>query len=130
GDAENLAWKLALVARGRAGDRLLDSYTLERRPLARTVLQNTTANTRILVGEGPLTRLIRDRVLVPLLGLPSVQANATRNASQLWVTYAKGPLGRGARGRRPRPGDRVHDLDCLRPDGTRTRLYAALGASW
>ena len=38
GDAENLAWKLALVVSGRAGERLLDSYEAERRPIAKGVL--------------------------------------------------------------------------------------------
>jgi 3-(3-hydroxy-phenyl)propionate hydroxylase len=33
-DAENLAWKLALVASGKAGDGLLDTYDSERRPHA------------------------------------------------------------------------------------------------
>ena len=33
-DAQNLAWKLALVLGGRAGDGLLDSYETERRPAA------------------------------------------------------------------------------------------------
>ncbi|MGO1051729.1 FAD-dependent monooxygenase [Crossiella sp. CA198] len=33
-DAENLAWKLAMVHRGQAGPALLDSYEAERRPLA------------------------------------------------------------------------------------------------
>ena len=32
GDAQNLAWKLAAVLDGRAGDPLLDSYERERRP--------------------------------------------------------------------------------------------------
>ena len=32
-DAHNLAWKLALVTRGKAGDALLDSYESERRPI-------------------------------------------------------------------------------------------------
>lgn len=32
-DAHNLAWKLALVTRGQAGDGLLDSYETERRPI-------------------------------------------------------------------------------------------------
>jgi 3-(3-hydroxy-phenyl)propionate hydroxylase len=31
-DAENLAWKLAMVADGKAGDELLDSYEAERQP--------------------------------------------------------------------------------------------------
>ncbi|WP_460071169.1 FAD-dependent monooxygenase [Streptomyces sp. YKOK-I1] len=33
-DAHNLAWKLALVLRGHAGPELLDSYELERAPVA------------------------------------------------------------------------------------------------
>ncbi len=33
-DAHNLAWKLALVLQGQAGDGLLDSYESERRPAA------------------------------------------------------------------------------------------------
>jgi 2,4-dichlorophenol 6-monooxygenase len=34
GDVHNLCWKLAAVLRGRAGDQLLDSYEVERRPVA------------------------------------------------------------------------------------------------
>src|SRR5690606_14640640 len=33
-DVHNLAWKLAFVLRGRAGNRLLDTYDVERRPIA------------------------------------------------------------------------------------------------
>ncbi|GAA3725935.1 FAD-dependent monooxygenase [Streptomyces tremellae] len=36
-DAHNLAWKLAAVVRGRAGEELLDSYEHERRPVALAV---------------------------------------------------------------------------------------------
>ncbi|MFC4562993.1 FAD-dependent monooxygenase [Nocardiopsis mangrovi] len=130
GDAENLGWKLALVTAGRAGIGLLDTYTAERRPLATEVLAGTTANTKILVGERAVTRVVRDRLFVPLLNLPAVQRNATRTASQLWVTYRKGPLGASSRGRGPHAGDRVPDLDCRRADGTRTRLHAELGCAW
>jgi len=35
-DAQNLAWKLAAVEAGRAGERLLESYQVERRPVAQT----------------------------------------------------------------------------------------------
>jgi 3-(3-hydroxy-phenyl)propionate hydroxylase len=38
-DAANLAWKLALVVRGRAADSLLDSYGTERRPHARAYVE-------------------------------------------------------------------------------------------
>ncbi len=33
-DAQNLAWKLALVLKGQAGDALIDTYEAERRPAA------------------------------------------------------------------------------------------------
>lgn len=34
GDAHNLGWKLAMVARGEASESLLDSYAAEREPVA------------------------------------------------------------------------------------------------
>jgi 2-polyprenyl-6-methoxyphenol hydroxylase-like FAD-dependent oxidoreductase len=128
GDAENLAWKLGLVVRGRADPALLATYACERRPLATDVLQRTTANTRILVGESAVARILRDRLFVPLLNLPAVQRQATRTASQLAVSYRRGPL--GGRGPAPRPGDRVPDRACTRSDGTGTRLHAELGPAW
>lgn len=39
GDAHNLAWKLALVLRGRADDRLLDTYSPERQPVGARVAE-------------------------------------------------------------------------------------------
>lgn len=129
GDAENLAWKLALVVDGRADARLLDTYAAERRPLATDVLRTTTMNTRILVGEGITARFVRDRIFIPLLNSPKVQQTATRTASQLWVTYRKGPLG-SRRGPAPRPGDRIPDRECARLDGRPTRLYAELQPAW
>ena len=133
GDAENLAFKLALVIGGRASEAFLDTYEAERRPLATAVLRTTSANTRLQTGEGPIVRFIREKVMLPVLGLPALQRWATRVASQLAVSYRRGPLGGGplARlGRRPRPGDRVADLACWRPDGTTTRLHAELGGRW
>ncbi|GAB3489652.1 FAD-dependent monooxygenase [Nocardiopsis coralliicola] len=136
GDAENLAWKLALVVHGTAAPALLDAYQAERRPLAEGVLRVTTANSRLQVGDGALVRFVRERIMLPLIGLGVVQRAATRAASQLNVSYRKGPLG-GRRtpaalrpGSGPAPGDRVADLPCLREDGTPTRLHAELRAHW
>jgi len=128
GDAENLAWKLALVLAGRADPALLDTYTAERRPLATRVVRRTTTTTRLLLGEGLLSRFVRNRVLVPLLRQPGVQRRATRDASQLWVSYRRGPL--GVWGRTPRPGDRLRDRPCRRDDGTASRLHGELGPAW
>ncbi|WP_179403943.1 FAD-dependent monooxygenase [Burkholderia guangdongensis] len=44
-DAFNLAWKLAAVIKGQAGDALLDTYTAERAPVAKQIV--TRANQSI-----------------------------------------------------------------------------------
>ena len=62
-DAENLAWKLAAVLRGEAGDALLDSYDGERRPAAIENLAVTDATMRFMVPHGPWRRLWRNLVL-------------------------------------------------------------------
>jgi 4,5-epoxidase len=131
GDAENLGWKLALVIKGLAGDRLLDSYQAERRPLAEDVLRATTAVTKIDVAEHPVGRFIRDHLLVRLFGLPWIQRRTTYTASQLWVSYRGGPLARAGRfGGSPRPGDRVGNSEAVRTDGSATRLHDELGGHW
>jgi 2-polyprenyl-6-methoxyphenol hydroxylase-like FAD-dependent oxidoreductase len=137
GDAENLAWKLALVARGRASEALLDTYEAERRPLATEVLRGTANVTRINVAQSAIGRFVRDQVLIRIFNQPSLQRWATFTASQLWVSYRSGPLGVGraewvaARiGRRVCVGDRVPNLDCTRADGSPARLHAELGGRW
>ncbi|MCM9083088.1 MULTISPECIES: FAD-dependent monooxygenase [Streptomyces] len=132
GDAENLAWKLALVASGRSGDGLLDTYEAERKPIAREVLASTTAMTGVVLGQTTWARALRDHVFVPLLNRPAVQRRLWEKSSQLTLTYRKGPLGTGRQrpGSAPRPGDRVPDLACTRQDGTPTRLYEELRTGW
>lgn len=137
GDAENLAWKLALVVSGRAHEELLDSYEAERRPIAAEVLSNTADVTDILGGGRPMTRLLRDRVVVPMLSRRWVQQHIADKASQLSVTYRSGPLGstprRRAFGMRApglRPGDRVPDAEFTCASGDVVRLFTLLGPGW
>jgi 2-polyprenyl-6-methoxyphenol hydroxylase-like FAD-dependent oxidoreductase len=132
GDAENLAWKLALVVAGRADQRLLDTYEAERRPIAKGVLDTTSGATEIAVGQGRASRLLRDRLVVPLMNTAWLQNFITERASQLRVSYRSGPLGAGRQRFLPglRQGDRVADRACTRFDGTTMRLYDALGPAW
>jgi tetracenomycin A2 monooxygenase-dioxygenase len=52
-DVHNLAWKLAAVANGSGGEKLLDSYAAEREPVGRRNADETgTAWTRIFNGNG------------------------------------------------------------------------------
>ncbi|ORA27736.1 FAD-dependent monooxygenase [Mycobacterium aquaticum] len=129
GDAENVAFKLALVISGRADTRLLDSYERERRPVASGVLQSTSGLTQILVGQGRASRLIRDKLAIPMLNNPWMQRRITDKASQLEVSYRSDSLAqRWLPGLQP--GDRVPDRELLSADETVTRLYDALGPQW
>ncbi|MFI7422978.1 FAD-dependent monooxygenase [Nonomuraea sp. NPDC049684] len=132
GDAENLAWKLVLVARGRADRRLLDTYEGERRPLARKVLRATSTAVGVMLPGAPWKRLLRDHVVLPVVRLPAVQRRLWLAASQLGISYRGGPLAAAERRWMPglRPGDRMPDLACRRPDGGGTTLHAAVGGRW
>jgi 2-polyprenyl-6-methoxyphenol hydroxylase-like FAD-dependent oxidoreductase len=62
-DAHNLAWKLAFVLRGQAGDALLDTYETERRPVALSNTEWSVANNARMaellgaVGDGNADRI-------------------------------------------------------------------------
>lgn len=54
-DSYNLAWKLALVTQGKAGEGLLDSYNAERKPVGRQVVDRANKSVAEL---GPWTEAI------------------------------------------------------------------------
>lgn len=118
GDAENVAWKLAMVARGLADESLVDSYQAERRPVAGDVLDNTTFTTKLLLSGNPLVRAVRDRIVLPVLGSAPARARLLATVSQLGVSYRRGPLG-GHGG----VGDRVPNLLCRDQAGRPARLH-------
>ena len=62
-DAQNLAWKLALVAQGKAPVALLDSYSHERVAAARNIVQEAGKSTRFMTPPTRGFRLLRDAVL-------------------------------------------------------------------
>lgn len=136
GDAENLAWKLAMVVNTTAEPELLDSYEGERRPIAAKVAKSTGAASNLVLGNHIFARLLRDRVIVPLMNKASMQRRVWENLSQLKVTYRNGPLGRQGRrwlsGQGPLPGDRVPDLECKgrrrRTDHPACRAWRQVGA--
>ena len=62
GDAINLAWKLAAVLRGRAPDRLLDSYEAERIGFARRLVATTDRVFSFATAEGRIADIMRTRI--------------------------------------------------------------------
>lgn len=62
-DADNLGWKLDLVARGLAPDSLIDSYCQEREFAAAENLLNSSRSTDFITPKSEISRLFRDTVL-------------------------------------------------------------------
>jgi 3-(3-hydroxy-phenyl)propionate hydroxylase len=62
-DAENLAWKLAMVLDGSAPDALLDTYASEREFAADENIRNSTRSTDFITPKSPVSRVFRDAVL-------------------------------------------------------------------
>ncbi|MGE3847119.1 MAG: FAD-dependent monooxygenase [Gammaproteobacteria bacterium] len=62
-DAQNLAWKLAAVTRGEAPDRLLDSYSPERRGATLDIFAQASKSTRFMAPPSRGHRLLRDAAL-------------------------------------------------------------------
>ncbi|MFC4943087.1 FAD-dependent monooxygenase [Pseudonocardia sp. GCM10023141] len=85
-DAVNLGWKLALVIRGLAPERLLDTYTAERRPVAERVLRNTRAQVA-LMRPGPQTSALRE-VLGETLQIPEAKRHFTEMINHTDIDYA------------------------------------------
>ena len=128
-DAFNLAWKLALVQRGRAAPGLLDSYSPERSAIGDQVLRNAGTMTRVALLRNPLLRELRDLAASTLSRLPAIQQRLVDQLTELDLHYAHSPLSatpHGASGH-PAAGARAPDVALIAADGSVTRLHALLG---
>jgi 2-polyprenyl-6-methoxyphenol hydroxylase-like FAD-dependent oxidoreductase len=128
-DAYNLCWKLALVERGVADEKLLDSYQAERHPIGAKLLKTTDRLFAVLGGQNPLARVARGRV-APLVASHVLTRQWIRRRfigllAQLRLRYPNSPLnaedGSGWRDA-PAPGDRAREADVI-IDGRQGRLY-------
>ena len=94
-DAINLAWKLAMVARGQAAATLLDSYSPERTAVGDMVLRNAGRLTDMATLAHPAAQAARNLALRFLLGLHAVRERMATTMSEIEIAYADSPLSRG-----------------------------------
>lgn len=71
-DAQALGWRLALVAKGAASTKLLESYSSERVGAAREIVEEAGKSTRFMAPPTRGFRLLRDAVLSLSLSQPFV----------------------------------------------------------
>jgi len=107
-DAVNLGWKLAQVVKGTSPEGLLDTYHVERHPVAARVLRTTMAQVA-LQRTDDRTEALREIVL-EILGMEEPRKRVAAEMSGLGIRY---DLGEG----HPLVGRRMPDLDLVTPDG-------------
>ena len=86
-DAWNLGWKLDLVTRGLASEGLLDSYTSERRPVARAVLFHTDLIHQISRFKGDAPVAVRDVACAAASRVARFRASAANLCNGLGLSY-------------------------------------------
>jgi 2-polyprenyl-6-methoxyphenol hydroxylase-like FAD-dependent oxidoreductase len=107
-DAVNLGWKLAQVVNQTSPESLLDTYHVERHPVAARVLRNTMAQTALMRVDERIEAL-RDNVS-ELLGMDEPRKRFAAMSSGLDIRY---DLGEG----HPLLGRRMPDLDLVTTGG-------------
>jgi hypothetical protein len=108
-DAFNLAWKLALVCKGRCPPTLLDSYDVERRPVAEAVAASGDAFEQALGMTIASEREIRNKKLRAVFADPAARHQEAVAEAELDINYSSSPIVMGDVNESLPPGDRLPD---------------------
>ena len=119
-DAYNLSWKLSLVIKGKAKDKLLDTYNEERISIARNLVRTTDKAFKLFASPNFFFQTIRlyvipvgIKLVVPVfLKFKSIQRLAFKYVSEIGISYRKNFLAKNSSlgkfpGNSPKPGDRL-----------------------
>ncbi len=110
GDAVNLAWKIAAVGKGRNDKSLLETYSAERLPFARSLVATTDKVFAFLDKRGSLARFVRTRIAPVIIPLATRLRWFRRNLflviSQVRISYREQYSNRRMSGK-IQPGDRL-----------------------
>jgi hypothetical protein len=108
-DAFNLGWKLALVCDGRGRERLLDSYEIERRPVAEQIVASgmaAEASEMLTDADG---RSARNTQMLELFGDAQALHHEAAAAAEIDRSYAASPIVIGETPNEVAPGRRLPD---------------------
>jgi 2-polyprenyl-6-methoxyphenol hydroxylase-like FAD-dependent oxidoreductase len=118
-DVWNLVWKLDLVLRGHGNEQLLESYSAERRPVIKNVIETTHFLTRALGTPSKLAQTLRDAVIPMVSRLAPFQHAFVQRLSELGVHYHGSPIVEGA-------GERYLDDSMRGGNGIRSRFVLVI----
>src|SRR5262249_44448075 len=114
-DVWNLVWKLDLVLRGHGNEQLLESYSAERRPVIKQVVETTDLMTRVMGAPSKLAQALRDAVIPMVSRLAPFQHAFVQRLSELGIAYRGSPIVEG-------PGARYFDDSLRRGTGIGSRF--------
>lgn len=120
-DVWNLVWKLDLALRGQAGDILLDSYSTERLPVIKSVIQLTDFLTRAMGTPNRFAEALRDTVIPLVSRLTPVQHALVQKLSELGIAYDGSPIVEGA-------GERYFEDSLRGGQGIRSKFILLAGS--
>jgi 3-(3-hydroxy-phenyl)propionate hydroxylase len=120
-DADNLVWKLALVLEGKAPERLLDSYAVERRQAALDNVRITNRTTRFLSPPTRVEKRFRDAVISLSREFPFARAFVNTGRLSSPTRYADSPIAAGEHA-----GVHVQNVALTLPNGARGDLVELL----
>jgi len=119
-DVWNLVWKLDLAVRGRGNEQLLDSYTAERRPVIKSVIETTHRLTRVMGTPSKIAQTLRDAIIPVVSRLATFQHRFVQNLSELGIAYGGSPIVAGA-------GKRYFDESLRGGQGISNRFLLLVG---
>ena len=119
-DVWNLVWKLDLFLSGHGNQALLDSYSLERLPVIKSVIETTDRMTRVLGARGGLVQSLRDAVIPMVSRVAPFQHAFVQRLSELGVAYSGSAIVEG-------PGQRYLDDSMRGGSGICSRFLLLIG---
>jgi 2-polyprenyl-6-methoxyphenol hydroxylase-like FAD-dependent oxidoreductase len=94
-DIWNLVWKLDLFLNGHGNEQLLDSYTAERIPIIKNVIETTDHLTKVMGTPHKFAQVLRDAVIPMVSRLAPFQHAFVQRLSELGIAYEGSPIVEG-----------------------------------
>jgi 2-polyprenyl-6-methoxyphenol hydroxylase-like FAD-dependent oxidoreductase len=114
-DIWNLVWKLDLFLHGYGNQRLLDSYSDERLPVIKSVIETTDLLTKVMGTPNKFAQMLRDAVIPMVSRLAPFQHAFVQRLSELGIAYQGSTIVEG-------PGKRYFDDSIRGGSGIRSRF--------
>ena len=95
-DVWNLVWKLDLFLHGHGNEQLLESYSAERLPVIKQVIETTDFLTKVMGTPNKLAQTLRDTVIPMVSRLAPFQHAFVQRLSELGIAYRGSPIVEGA----------------------------------